>query len=188
MSAHFEETLIRHCAATLAGHKCGSLFSYHPGAQENVADTIASLNALLNQKGVRARLIGCCPRGGVLVYVYRPAALRETLSSTEASAFLTDCGYPSGGTDAALDTLTVRLQDGRDAFPHEIGVFLGYPVQDVIAFIRHNGFGGCLCGCWKAYGNPSQAQRTFALYQKCRDVYLRCYRRGFDVTRLTIAA
>ena len=30
MSARFEETLIRHCAATLAGHKCGSLFSYRP--------------------------------------------------------------------------------------------------------------------------------------------------------------
>ena len=48
---------------------------------------------------------------------------------------------------------------------------------------------GCGCqGCWKAYTNLDQAQRVFALYQKCREVYTRCFLRGFSVSRLTVAA
>ena len=34
----------------------------------------------------------------------------------------------------------------------------------------------------------AQARRVFALYEKCRNVYLSCYRRGFGVARLTVAA
>ena len=41
MSARFEETLIRHCAATLAGHKCGSHFSYRPQAGESLSENAA---------------------------------------------------------------------------------------------------------------------------------------------------
>ena len=37
-------------------------------------------------------------------------------------------------------------------FPHEIGVFLGYPLEDVVGFIRHRGKCFTCCGCWKSYG------------------------------------
>ena len=36
MSHRFEEDLIRHCAATLAGHKCGSLFSCQRAPGEDI--------------------------------------------------------------------------------------------------------------------------------------------------------
>ena len=88
-----------------------------------------------------------------------------------------------GGT--ACDSRAVRA--GTD-FPHEIGVFLGYPLEDVIGFIRNKGQCFCCLGCWKAYSNEAQARRVFALYEKCRNVYLSCYRRGFGVARLTVAA
>ena len=39
-----------------------------------------------------------------------------------------------------------------------------------------------------AYTNEAAARKTFALYRKCRDVYLRCYARGYGVARLTVAA
>ena len=73
-------------------------------------------------------------------------------------------------------------------FPHEIGVFLDYPLEDVIGFIRNRGSGFCCLGCWKAYSNAEAAEKTFALYRKCREVYLNCYGKGFDVARLTVAA
>ena len=43
MSVHFEETLIRHCAATLARHKCGSLFAYAPGPGESLEENLAAV-------------------------------------------------------------------------------------------------------------------------------------------------
>ena len=56
----------------------------------------------------------------------------------------------------------------KPEFPHEIGIFLGYPLEDVDGFITHQGENCKLCGCWKVYGNVEQASRTFANYEKCR--------------------
>ena len=101
--------------------------------------------------------------------------------------FLREQGYVCLTLPGALTTLARHIHCGQE-FPHEIGVFLDYPLADVMGFIAHKGSGFSCLGCWKAYGNAEQAQRTFALYHKCQAVYLDCYRRGFDVVRLTVAA
>ena len=52
-----------------------------------------------------------------------------------------------------------------EKFPHEIGLFLDYPLVDVIGFIRNTGK-NCKCsGCWKAYGNAKEAEKTFCKYK-----------------------
>ena len=75
----------------------------------------------------------------------------------------------------------------QDEFPHEIGLFLGYPPEDVRGFIE-NGARGCKCvGCWKVYGDAETARETFAKYKKCTDVYRARYAEGRSVERLTVA-
>lgn len=185
MCERFEENLIRHCAATLAGHKCGSLFCYRPDGTKDTRSQVDALNALLSGKGIRALVLKDCPRGDA-VYVYRPSMLRQRLCEKETAAYLGALGYDTADVDACLRLLASRVS--CPAFPHEIGLFLDYPLSDVIAFIE-NGGRNCLCtGCWKVYSNAADAERRFALYRKCRDVYLNCYRRGFAVTHLTVAA
>ena len=68
MRTTFEETLIAHCAATLAGHKAGSLFSYRLCPGESPEQYLASLAPLLTAKGVEVRLLKRC-QDGCLVYV-----------------------------------------------------------------------------------------------------------------------
>lgn len=186
MSARFEEALIRHCAATLAGHKCGSLFSYRPQKSESLSENAAELDGLLREKGIRVRILREREADG-LVYVYRPRMLEARLRQADIRAFLAEIGYTVFEPESALEALARAVCEHAD-FPHEIGVFLGYPLEDVLGFIRNNGECFCCLGCWKAYSNEAQARRVFALYEKCRSVYLRCYRRGFGVARLTVAA
>ncbi len=186
MSHRFEEDLIRHCAATLAGHKCGSLFSFQGAPGEDVRTNLEQANAALGEKGVRACLLRACEKRA-LVYVYRPSMLAERLSRPDAQAFLRAQGYEDFTVPGALDTLCGHMRPGEE-FPHEIGVFLDYPLSDVIGFIEHRGCRFQCAGCWKAYSNVAEAQRLFALYRKCTEVYLSCYARGFSVSRLTIAA
>lgn len=181
MSQSFEEAIIRHCAATLAGHKCGSLFCHAACTPEDVE----SANAAMNAKGVQVVSMKRCERG-TLVYVYRPAALNARLSEEGVRAFLSKRGYASLSAEACIERLQGHIKG--DAFPHEIGIFLDYPLSDVIAFIQNKGENCPLTGCWKAYTNEASAKKTFALYRKCRDVYLRCYARGIGVARLTVAA
>ena len=76
----------------------------------------------------------------------------------------------------------------EEEFPHEIGVFLGYPLDDVKGFIRHKGRDYTFCGCWKCYGDPQAARRRFERYHRCTAVLRRRYAEGTPITQLIEAA
>ena len=92
--------------------------------------------------------------------VDRPALLRESLRQPERRAFLQACGYPvSMGTGRLLDELSRRMRSAKaGGFPHEIGLFLGYPLEDVTGFIAAGGAEYRCSGCWKKqaekFGRP----------------------------------
>ena len=105
--------------------------------------------------------------------------------------FLRGEGYdlPQQPDDDAplLRQLSRRLCCEAD-FPHEIGVFLGYPLPDVVGFIENEGRNFTCCGCWKAYGDPAAARQHFAQLNKCTAVYLRLFHSGTPIQRLAVAA
>ena len=153
------------CAPTLAGLKPASLFRYQPGAGQSGSAMAAAWHAALCDRGVAVRVLKTCPRtGAVLVYVYRP-----------------------GTADELLAQLSQRLCCEGD-FPHEVGIFLGYPLADVVGFIQNRGQNFTACGHWKVYTDPAAAQQQFARYKKCETIYTRCYQRGTPIRRLTVAA
>jgi len=183
----FEKSLVSHCAATLAGHKAGSLFSYRLSQGEEPREYIRHINGILGDKGLEVRLLKYCSKC-CLVYVYRPGMLERRLRGAGERALLGAYGYNDcGGIEEHLSLLAKRIYCGNN-FPHEIGVFLDYPLDDVIGFINNRGCNYCCSGCWKAYSDPETARRRFALYEKCRQIYLKCYKDGMDVMRLTVAA
>lgn len=63
-----------------------------------------------------------------------------------------------------LEQLRTRLH-GSEEFPHEIGVFLGYPLNDVLGFIKYHGSNCKGMGDWKVYGDLGEAQKTFAKFK-----------------------
>jgi len=179
-----ECALIHHGSPTLARLKTGSLFTVNYDSEEAILEDINRINALLHPKGLLLTILRSRP-GWALMYLYREQALKVCLAQKDIQTFLHTCGYDTYTPDAALDHLRTRLTDSGD-FPHEIGVFLGYPLADVIGFIENAGQ-NCLCtGCWKAYTNECEAQRTFALYKKCRDVYTRLFDQGYPLSKLTV--
>lgn len=178
-----ENALIVYGSPTLARLKAGSLFAV-PCACAALAGEIRRLNAILVPRGVRLTAVRC-EKERTLMYLYREQALCETLRCPDVQALLADYGYCDFTVQAALRTLRVRLDTAKE-FPHEIGVFLGYPLADVKGFIC-NGGRNCLCsGCWKAYVNECEARRTFARLDKCRAVYGRMFAEGYPLSRLTV--
>ena len=176
------------CAPTLAGLKPASLFRYQPGAGQSGSAMAAAWHAALCDRGVAVRVLKNCPRtGAVLVYVYRPAQMDTLLKNCDVLHFLQSEGYRPGTEDALLAQLSQRLCCEGD-FPHEVGIFLGYPLADVVGFIQNHGQNFTVCGHWKVYTDPAAAQQQFARYKKCETIYTRCYRRGTPIRRLTVAA
>ena len=181
-----QQALIDHCSPTLARIKQGSLFTLPCAGADCLDRQMESVNAVLVPKGLRLMVLRE-KEGRTLLYLYRAADLAARLSERDTQAFLRACGYADLAPEAALDTLRARLT-ARDDFPHEIGVFLGYPLADVIAFIENEGQNCLCCGCWKVYFNECAARRTFELYRKCKRLYLQRFQAGCPLSRLAVAS
>lgn len=183
----FERRLVAHCAPTLAGLKTANLFRLPKCGGKDAREWVNLYDVRLSSRGVRLRVL-CQSDGNALVYVYRPGWLLNDIKSPEAYAFLAARGYGEFITaENALDMLRARIGVNGE-FPHEIGLFLGYPLHDVLGFIRNRGRNYRCSGCWKVYEDAGCALRRFARYRKCREIYLRNYDRGKNVMQLTIAA
>lgn len=176
-----EELIVRHCAPTLANLKTGSLFVCPITDRSSFFSSLRSLNELLVPKGLRALPLRI-REYSALVYLYRPSRLKKDLEDPAAIKILQDHGYSCYGK--CLPRLIERVRASEE-FPHEIGLFLGYPPEDVQGFLDHR---PCKCsGCWKVYGDENKAKKTFDLYKKCERVYCQQLARGIDIKRLTVA-
>ena len=179
-----EELLVEQCAPTMAGLKTGSLFSCPKEDRAELLRSIRSLNARLVPRGLRilpVKTVG----DRELIYLYRPARLRRDLEDALATELLAERCYPAGGADRCVAELVRRLNRGKD-FPHEIGLFLGYPAEDVSGFIRHGARCAKCVGTWKVYGDEESARKKFALYQKCTRLYCEAYRKHNNLDRLLV--
>lgn len=186
MTRSFEKTLVEQCAPTLAGIKPGSLFRF-VGLQE-ARRAAARWDRKLRSLGVRVEVLKeCAQRDAAVVYVYRWDWLDRILHDEDNRAFLRGVGYPSVAIREALEHLSRRLCLEQD-YPHEIGVFLGYPLEDVIGFIENRGQNFTCCGQWKCYGDPAAAQVCFARYRACTDTYKQMYGQGVSILRMVVAA
>lgn len=180
-----EEDIIRFCAPTLAGIKTGSLFACMFSGKTELFREVRNLNRRLAAKGIRVVPLSF-KKNRALLYFYRPGMLKETLCHSLASNLLAQRGYPCGRPDCCIVRLVKRLKDSPE-FPHEIGLFLGYPPDDVQGFIEHRTT-GCKCtGCWKVYGDREKAEKDFVRFEKCTDCYLRNWRQGKTLESLTVS-
>lgn len=181
----FEEYLITHCSPTLASLKPASLFLYYFMSKDELYESVAVWDAQFQKKGIRITILRE-NTDTALIYVYRPKAMIRELSKPEINAFLLNIGYPSGTIHQLLAELRIRLQASME-FPHEIGVFLGYPLQDVLGFIKNHGSNCKGMGDWKVYGDLGEAQKTFAKFKKCREIYANLWHQGRTIWQLTVA-
>ena len=179
-----EEMIIRHCSPTLAKLKTANLLSCKFDCIYKLRKEICCLNLLLNKKGVSICLLHHTS-DRALIYVYRNGMLKSDLNKDETIKFLRAQGYKSDKTEDFISELCQRFSSCNE-FPHEIGLFLGYPFEDVKGFIENKGENSILTGCWKVYHNAEDAKRKFSKYKKCTSVYCRKYAEGLSINRLTL--
>jgi len=181
-----ENYLIKHCSPTLASIKTANLFSYAFSCAKEFEYDLQRVNKVLNEKGVYVESLRV--RGGkALIWVYRKSQLEERLQQADIARFLELYGYQLKQLSDVVKRLKERVFDS-EKFPHEIGVFLGYPLSDVIAFIKYGGKHSKCTGCWKVYTNEYEAVRLFEMYERCHKVYRKMFLLGKSVKQLTVAA
>lgn len=157
-----EYALGTYCGVTFAGIKAASLISIKRECAKCIGKYIKHFKrigfdfCILRLKGER-----------VLLLVYNREKLWGILSNGEARDFLSRFGYDYTDLRGALAQLKSRM--GEDGFPHEIGLFLGYPIEDVKGFIEHPNEDVKLVGYWKVYENAECKKKVFERYNKCTE-------------------
>ena len=178
-----DKCIIEHCSPTLAGIKPAGLFSCR--YEDKLLTQIMELNRNLMDKDVVVSILKRC-EDRALVYVYRKSAIKRIIENPQTARFLERYGYSGLTAEKAVAKLKNRIAES-DVFPHEIGIFLGYPLGDVVGFINNHGR-NCKCvGCWKVYCNECEAVKLFDKYKKCKNIYMKLFERGKTVLQLTVA-
>ena len=188
ISRTFEAVLVRQCAPTLAGMKPGSIFCFNHSPLEVSRQKVCQWNKQLAPFGLTVQILLERPSSSsVIVFVYRHNRLEQMLSDDAYQSFLAEAGYERTNLDGLLEQLAYRLRT-QPEFPHEIGVFLGYPLRDVIGFIENHGRNFTCCGFWKSYGDPAEMQVCFACYRRCIQTYVAMFEQGIPIERLAVPA
>ena len=181
-----EKMLVEQCAPTLARIKTGSLFTVDCGGAGELRRQAEICRKILAPRDVHVVLMREA-EGRALVYVYRGKRLEMDLSCPLRREYLAKHGYEAFDAEGAVEMLKARIEE-TDGFPHEIGLFLGYPLKDVEGFVANCGRNCLLCGPWKVYHDVQEAERRFAQLRKCTQVYRRLYGMGRPLERLTVGA
>lgn len=181
-----EKLLATHCAPAFAGIKPSNIVSCQKSEIKNIYEQISLLNNQLNQSDIYIEVLCECEKR-VLLIVYRGAVLKKHLQNEKNNVFLGQYGY-QGAKQLSdyLDILRKRL--AYDKFPHEIGVFLGYPLRDIYSFINHRDEGCLLIGEWRVYHNKQEAEKMFCRFKACKNALVKKISEGRTLAQIFCVA
>ncbi|MDO5424731.1 MAG: DUF3793 family protein [Eubacteriales bacterium] len=175
-NAKLEMEIARQCAPVLAGLKPSNLLILEDRLT-------APRDAFPEGAGLSARLLYQGPRKSIWL-VYRRVELERVLALPEIREFLKEWGYSESCMDCMLRRLAARFaacREKKQAFPHEMGVFLGYPLGDVKGFITYGGKNYLYSGYWKVYENVEETKKQFQLFEAVKTSLTEAVRNGMGI-------
>jgi hypothetical protein len=99
---------------------------------------------------------------------YHKDSLNQTLSDSRNLKFLRQLGYSKQyDMEDYLKLLLDKMQSGE--IPDEIGLFLGYPLKDVIGFIGHASLKLTKIKGWRVYGDPRLSDEKYNSFIQAKD-------------------
>ena len=153
--------LILQCAPFLKGIKIACILNI---TEENSRE----LYEILEGTGIKFKIL-TRNHGKCLVLLYRRESFSRYLKRTDVREFLGSYGYEDVEPEKMLERLSKRVcqySDGEICFPHEIGAFLDYPIDDVKCFIEKDGKDSLLSVYWKVINNQDREKMIFWSYDK----------------------
>lgn len=159
--------------STILFHTAPVIHSNKPAVLLTFATNQRNLKAIWDQNrqnfpyGVQLKFYEISKSDGhTCVLFYDETALTEKIMQPEVLSFLASEGYDK--RSRLTDVLATLRNHSSGCCPHEVGIFLGYPLEDVLGFIANGGKNCLTCGYWKVYANVEEKQNIFEAYDKSR--------------------
>lgn len=106
-------------------------------------------------------------KDSVILLIYDEKLLKQCIERKSCREFLQPLGYSK---DFTIDEYIMKLISRYNKYkcPHELGIFLGYPLEDVIDFMNCTNKKCKACGYWKVYNREERAKNIFSIYDNVR--------------------
>lgn len=174
---NIETQLALQCAPLITGLKVSNLLIISKGNEEVV-------KRILNRTGISYyRLIQT--RTKTTFLLFRRNELEEFLADENVRNVLMKAGYKSLQIDKILRTFSLRYEayiQGDKSFPHEMGLLLGYPVEDVVGFVENNGKNFLYSGYWKVYENQKAKVKLFDKFKVAEETFIHLLSNGLSMS------
>ncbi|MDO5520231.1 MAG: DUF3793 family protein [bacterium] len=164
------------CAPLITGIKISNLLIIQNGNVDQVKkilkDSKISYYVLLTREKKTTFLL------------YKLDQLISYLSDKRVNSLLRRLGYHKFDLDYMFEIFKERYadyMDGGKSFPHEMGLFLGYPVEDVEGFIENEGRNYLYTGYWKVYKDITKKVKLFEKFEIAKETLIQMVAYGLSI-------
>ena len=173
------------CASVITGVKVSNLLIIELSGYRQIVEILKDSDICMYTLGATC--------GRVNVFIYNAAKLRAFVQRDDVQRLMSELGYADMELSEILAVFREKYQQylksrgrftskqpahedqacgdgslGKEWFPHEMGLLLGYPPEDVEGFIRQSGRNALCSGYWKVYEDAESKRRTFHIFD-CAD-------------------
>ena len=116
--------------------------------------------------------------------LYRRAELEMYLGNQDVRQLFQKLGYKDFSLEYVLTRFRKRYEahmNGEQQFPHEMGLLLGYPIEDVVGFMEHSGKEYLYSGYWKVYENVEETRKKFQLFAAVKQSLIQAVTDGMGI-------
>ena len=125
--------------------------------------------------------------GKQVFLLYKVNELIVYLTEQNVQRLLLNLGYESGELYSLLQRVSKKYtahKQEKEAFPHELGLLLGYPAVDVKGFMEQAGKNFLYSGYWKVYGNVRETVLLFREFGRAKEYVVRLVKQGYSIAEI----
>ena len=174
-----EMQIVMQCAPLIARLKLSNLLM----AQN---EDLSRIRQILRRTGISYYVLAVTQKKTAML-LYNRRQLEDYLARENVHQILEDMGYTNMHLGEILFHFSKRYHnfvEGKQEFPHEMGLFLGYPVEDVIGFIENDGENCLYTGYWKVYANLSEKKALFQKFETAREHLIQLLSDGLGLVEI----
>jgi hypothetical protein len=176
---NIELQLALQCAPLIAGLKVSNLLNIH-------RRELFELKKIMRNSDLSWRIL-VQKDDKLTILLYHKESLESYMHQPKVKSFLRSVGYEALSLPYILNEFTLRYEKymkEKKGFPHEMGLLLGYPIEDVVGFIQHNGEHSLYTGYWKVYKDKEEKLRLFESYENAKESLIQLLYRGLSMVEI----
>ncbi|HEX3078531.1 MAG TPA: DUF3793 family protein [Lachnospiraceae bacterium] len=179
INQNVEMQIARQCAPLLTGIKISNILITHVTSRDRVS-------SIFQDSPIKMKYLHI-GSDRVAILLYRMTELVKLLQDIQVQRIMKSYGYQNMEVDAVLELFASRYSmymKEREEFPHEMGILLGYPIEDVLGFIHNEGKNYLYTGYWKVYSNLYDTLHLFERFKYAKLMMVQLVMHGFSVNRI----